>query len=665
MEAGVEASLAAREGDHGPTHTHTMRTHLNQYEILKTLGHGTHGKVLLARNMKTREFVAIKSVKRKNKDLDRHGLLVQNARARDPKLSVVNRLQANEKKIRREIAILRRLKHPHVVSLVEVLDDPTKKRVYIVMEYLGGGELEWRTTSHKPTQTVFQSTRIIRDVMLGLRYLHLQGIVHRDIKPANLLLSEDHVTVKISDFGVSVYELPINRKEDEVSASEAEFLELMEDNFLNRVAGTPAFLAPEVCPNQEDHPPDQYSKFAVDTWALGVTYYCLLFGNPPWEENQYWALLNRIASEDFEIPERMGSDQLLTGGRHPSEEYADGIGVLSILDGLLTKDPSKRLTLVGLKQIPYLTRDIQDRHRWMQETAKQAGDVISVTESETQAAIGFVRWRNQLQSSLGKLRFRSSKAKAFNSNPRLIPLANDKPTLSSAFSKGLSLVKGREHDTSAPTTPTEETTQTSKTISQLTDRSSIGMHRKVMDALLRSRNASQDEVPRDPPSPGSGTDPRYRQRRGGKAPRDRQEEFTLQSAGPSHEARYFEDVDQRVVVSEGESVITDSDAQSDGSGYTSSSDDYGETDVDRQQRFFVGAGGILRTRSAHTHPIPHSEIPNHNENPNAENEVEQDFTHDRVASVYTGSGSDSSEEAPVEIRRRRPTISSTREAHSP
>jgi serine/threonine protein kinase len=235
------------------------------------------------------------------------------------------------------------------------------------MEYLGGGELEWRTTTRRPAQTVLQSTRIIRDVMLGLRYctppsfhviftvyllsitVHLQGIVHRDIKPANLLWSKDHVTVKISDFGVSVYEIPINRKEDEVSANEAEFLELMGDKFLNRVAGTPAFLAPEVCPNHDDQLPDQYSKFAVDTWALGVTYYCLLFGRPPWEGNDYWMLLNSIATEDFEIPPTMGSDQLQTGGRHPSKEDTDGVGVLSILDGLLTKDPSTRLTLVGLK----------------------------------------------------------------------------------------------------------------------------------------------------------------------------------------------------------------------------------------------------------------------------------------------------------------------------
>lgn len=181
--------------------------------------------------------------------------------------------------------------------------------------------------------------------------MHLQGIVHRDIKPANLLWSEDHITVKISDFGVSVYELPVNRKKGEAVEADSEFEELMEDTFLNRTAGTPAFLAPEVCPPPDGSGQTQVhsSKFALDIWALGVTYYCLLFGRPPWEGRDYYSILNKIAGTDFEVSERMGSDELLTGGRDPPDEFTDGKGVYTILGGLLEKDPVKRLTLTQLK----------------------------------------------------------------------------------------------------------------------------------------------------------------------------------------------------------------------------------------------------------------------------------------------------------------------------
>jgi hypothetical protein len=314
----------------------------------------------------------------------------------------------------------------------------------------------------------------------------------------------------------------------------------------------------------------------------------------------------------------------------------------------------------------------------MQETAKQAGDVISVTDSETQSSIGFVRWGNQLQTSLGKLRIRSSKAKAFSSNPRLIPLSKEKAAIPVPFLRALSFIgKGKEPESNIVSSSTgmppkypllfvlltitkEETVHISEVApQQLSNRPSIGMRRKVMDALIRSRNASQGDI--TPASfPVGAANLRDRPRRG---PKDRQEEFTLQSAGPSHDVRHFDDVDQRVVVSEGESFIGQDDADTDGSGYTSSSDDYGETDGDREQRFFVGAGGVRRTQSDHTHPS-HTEDHDHEDEFSAENEGEdQDLIRNRGPSVY--SGSDSSESAPpVEIRRRRPTVSSSREAQN-
>jgi SNF1-activating kinase 1 len=303
--------------------------------------------------------------------------------------------------------------------------------------------------------------------------VHIQGIVHRDIKPANLLLSEDHITVKISDFGVSIYEIPTNRGKKETVASEVEFADLMEDSFLNRTAGTPSFLAPEVCPPSENGPTVQSSKFALDTWALGVTYYCLLFGHPPWESNEVWSLLHKISTDDFEIPEAMGSDELETGGRNPSEEFADGKGVLTILSGLLTKDPEKRLTLNCLKvsvssrtfsarlsfvqRIPYLTKDIEDLPRWMQETAKQAGDVILVSEVETQSAIGSVRWR--IRSSFAKLRLRPIKSKSGNANPRSVQFPSKRPLTPITFYKGLQLRSSKEKDSELASRQSNSTEQ--------------------------------------------------------------------------------------------------------------------------------------------------------------------------------------------------------------
>jgi len=113
-------------------------------------------------------------------------------------------------KIKKEIAIMKKLHHKHVVKLIEVLDDLKSRKIYLVIEYCSKGEIKWCQDDCMEMEAVgppvqdFQSIRsITRGVILGLEYLHYQGIIHRDIKPANLLLSADNV-VKISDFGVSL-----------------------------------------------------------------------------------------------------------------------------------------------------------------------------------------------------------------------------------------------------------------------------------------------------------------------------------------------------------------------------------------------------------------------------------------------------------------------------
>jgi serine/threonine protein kinase len=174
------------------------------------------------------------------------------------------------------------------------------------------------------------------------------------------------MTVKISDFGVSLYVLAAKGSGHKTD-KDADFEELMSDKFLNRLAGTPAFLAPELCslsPPPTPSPEHSSSsrpittpttpeklKYLIDVWALGVTYYCLLFGHPPWEEAGEFQLYKRISTEDFPMADLMGSDKIPTGGRRPTDAkiYPDGVSVLGILDGLLQKDPRKRLSLKVLK----------------------------------------------------------------------------------------------------------------------------------------------------------------------------------------------------------------------------------------------------------------------------------------------------------------------------
>jgi serine/threonine protein kinase len=99
---------------------------INQYEIIDELGRGMHGKVKLGKDLEKGTHVAIKIV-------DRY--------AKRRRLGKSNN---HEDKIKREIAILKKARHPNIVSLLEVIDDPAKKKVYIVLEHVELGEVKWR-----------------------------------------------------------------------------------------------------------------------------------------------------------------------------------------------------------------------------------------------------------------------------------------------------------------------------------------------------------------------------------------------------------------------------------------------------------------------------------------------------------------------------------------
>nr|KAJ3420320.1 hypothetical protein HK105_005814 [Polyrhizophydium stewartii] len=176
---------------------------INNYMVIREIGRGVHGKVKLCIDTETNEKWAIKIVEK-------------NAKRRfQSKLSAAARAAAEGgqeppnpqlEKIKREIAILKKCAHPHVVRLHEVIDDPHSDKIYLVLEYLEGGEITWHDSSDppRPVLSIDETRAIFRDVVCGVQYLHYQGIVHRDIKPANLLWTADH-RVKISDFGVSVF----------------------------------------------------------------------------------------------------------------------------------------------------------------------------------------------------------------------------------------------------------------------------------------------------------------------------------------------------------------------------------------------------------------------------------------------------------------------------
>lgn len=386
---------------------------LNRYMIMADLGRGVHGKVKLARDTVTGQACAIKivdkSVRRRYR-MSQYGRMSRSGFGNlSPGLgpagaaNVIGIPGASDQphldKIRREIAILKKCRHPNVVRLIEVIDDPEARKIYLVLELLDGGEVRWKQPdADLPLLSQQDTRRIFRDVVLGLDYLHYQGIVHRDIKPANLLMTADSRTVKITDFGVSHLRAPrhgangtgpmTRQPSHHTSSSDGSRGSAEEDEDdqrwaddeaeLAKTVGSPAFFAPELCytgglsgagdtlngwatttrasagPSSETRRPSLSSQHGTTTAATTTT--TTATTRPPVTKAiDVWALgvtlyclvygrCPFMAETEWELFNVIPRKEL---------EFPDDVQVppslKDLIGRLLTKDPTARITLADVK----------------------------------------------------------------------------------------------------------------------------------------------------------------------------------------------------------------------------------------------------------------------------------------------------------------------------
>ncbi|KAF9451944.1 hypothetical protein P691DRAFT_756827 [Macrolepiota fuliginosa MF-IS2] len=386
---------------------------INQYIKEARIGKGRYGEVYLCHvgeSLENRERkAAIKIVKRSN-PRDKIKLLRRNYQQSETTYGSDRPLNSTENSIRKEISIMKKCRHPNIVRLLEVIDDPQQDKIYMVMEYCSGGPVQWANDSKEPILRLEQTRRIMRDVIVGLEYLHSFGIIHRDIKPSNMLYSKDRSIVKIIDFGVSHYNSRRSMPQF-ASYSTPEDTSLFPDSDLQKTLGTPNFLAPEVVwfDDTDDTSETDSNRSsvtvaekpsmpkvrppiteAIDVWALGVTFYCLLFGHTPFNapsspndnaHHNEWMLYNQICTQDWEVDATMTVDHLATGGRNPKDTSSEGYGAVLLLDSMLQKNPLSRITLTDLKRHPWTLRNIPNPREWLQLTSPCPGPVPSTSKS--------------------------------------------------------------------------------------------------------------------------------------------------------------------------------------------------------------------------------------------------------------------------------------------
>lgn len=272
---------------------------------------------------------------------------------------------------------------------------------------------------HVPCLTISQALDAFRDTVLGLEYLHYQGIIHRDIKPANLLWTSAH-RVKISDFGVSYLGKPIRENEINEENVEADTEDLDEARELAKTVGTPAFYAPELCDpglfdsaKRTDRP---QITGQIDVWALGVTLYGMIFGRLPFFDVNAYAMYEKIATQEIFIPQMRlravedAPNEASSSNKRPDDilEYEEVDEELrDLLKRLLEKQPSKRISLKEVKEHPWVVRGIADISAWMDQTdpsVQSQGKKIEVSTQEVQEAVVGLRFVELIRTGMKGIR---------------------------------------------------------------------------------------------------------------------------------------------------------------------------------------------------------------------------------------------------------------------
>ncbi|CAM0907553.1 unnamed protein product [Alopecurus aequalis] len=291
-----------------------VRRRVGKYELGRTIGEGTFAKVRFAKNMESGDHVAIKILDKAK--VQKHRLVEQ---------------------IRREICTMKLIQHPNVVRLHEVMG--SKARIFIVLEYVTGGELHDIIVDRGSLKDD-EARKYFQQLINAVDYCHSRGVYHRDLK---VLVSVNHSicwlcisnydqaeflktdklmfyvsqienllldtagNLKVSDFGLSAIS-------EQVKA----------DGLLHTTCGTPNYVAPEVIEDKG------YDGAPADLWSCGVILFVMLAGFLPFEDDNVASLYKKISGAQFNCP----------------SWFSDG--AKKLIAKILDPNPSTRITIAQL-----------------------------------------------------------------------------------------------------------------------------------------------------------------------------------------------------------------------------------------------------------------------------------------------------------------------------
>ena len=270
---------------------------IGPWKLGKTLGKGATGRVFLATNVENNQKAAVKIV-------SKAALTNEQSQDNDEQDCDSAGLSYG---IEREIIIMKLLNHKNVLRLYDVWE--TEKALYLVLEYVEGGELFDLLVDSGPLPEK-TAVEFFRQIILGAAYCHSLGICHRDLKPENILLDKD-LNVKIADFGMAALE---------------------SGRLLETSCGSPHYAAPEIVSGLHYHGAES------DVWSCGVILFALLTGRLPFDDDNIRDLLLKVQVGKYEVVEDL------------SPEAVD------LIYQMLTVDPEARIKTRDILKHPFVKK---------------------------------------------------------------------------------------------------------------------------------------------------------------------------------------------------------------------------------------------------------------------------------------------------------------------
>ncbi|KAF5361969.1 hypothetical protein D9756_002478 [Leucocoprinus leucothites] len=238
---------------------------IGRWKLGRTIGRGCSGRVRIARHSKTGQYAAIKIISKSSLTASRVSLN-----------RLAEEVEREKLAVEREIVVMKLVDHPNIMHLYDVWE--TSSHLYLVLEYIQGGELFEHLCKHGPL-SITETLKYFHQIIGAVDYFHRFNVAHRDLKPENILL--DHSSnIKIADFGMAAWQINASGTTDLMKTS----------------CGSPHYAAPEIIRG------DPYVGSAADIWSCGVILYAMLTAQLPFDDDSLPELLDKVTAGKFTVP---------------------------------------------------------------------------------------------------------------------------------------------------------------------------------------------------------------------------------------------------------------------------------------------------------------------------------------------------------------------------